>query len=59
MHEMLVMPQEYGRGMQGRLTYTKLLMAASTVICAGMAVGWGMYGLFGHRIIAALYEMVL
>jgi SGNH hydrolase-like domain, acetyltransferase AlgX len=56
MREMLVMPQEYGRRMQGRLTYAKLVVAASTVICAGMAIGWGMYGLFGHRLIAALYE---
>jgi hypothetical protein len=56
MRELLVMAQEYGRGMQGRMTYTKLVVAASTVIGAGMAIGWGMYGLFGHRVIAALYE---
>jgi hypothetical protein len=56
MREMLVMAQGYSGEMQRRLTYTKLVVVVSTVTCAGMATGWGMYGLFGHRLIAALYE---
>jgi hypothetical protein len=56
MRELLVMAQGYGGETQRRLTYTKLVVAVSTITCAGMAIGWGMYGLFGHRLIAALYE---